>query len=221
MGKHKKSTKSVPTSTPVPSQPTQVATPAPETPAPVATPPAAEMTDQAIFQSILAQVASLPDDLRAKAEAMLEKLKVDAARSNAAKQFATFNTELETELPKWLEDLAKKHNVSLAGRKITVAYPTDGKAPKPSHTPIGAKGAGNGHEGFPTTWGKATLVKEGKEIGYDSPSALATSLGLQIQGCRNMEDVFANPRKEGTKTELPKIYKVDAVRGDHFRVTIA
>lgn len=173
-------------------------------------------------------VNNLPEEMRAKALEQLGKLKAQADRNEQAKQFASFNNALldsETGVAKWLEDLAETHKVSLAGRKITIIYPKadeGAQIPAVSNVPKGKRGNGNGNrEGFPTGWGEAELVKEGKVIQTEkSPSALAKSMGLQITGMRTMVDVFENPHEAGTKAELEKTYSVDAVKGEHFRVTV-
>ena len=174
-------------------------------------------------------VNNLPEEMRVKAIEQLGKLKAQADRNEQAKQFASFNNALldsETGVAKWLEDLANAHGVNLAGRKITIVYPKvdeGASIPTVSNVPKGKRGnSGNGNrEGFPTGWGGAELVKEGKVIQKEkSPSALAKTLGLQITGMRTMVDVFENPHELGTKAELEKVYKVDAVKGEHFRVTI-
>ena len=108
-------------------------------------------------------VNNLPEEMRVKAQ---------ADRNEQARQFASFNNALlgsETGVAKWLEALAETHKVSLAGRKITIIYPKadeEAKAPAVSNVPKGKKGnGGNGNrEGFPTGWGEAELVKEGKVI---------------------------------------------------------
>ena len=175
-------------------------------------------------------VANLPDEIREKAQEQLGKLMAQADRNEQAKQFASFNNALldsEAGVAKWLEALAETHKVSLAGRKITIIYPKgdgdqDHIIPTVSNVPKGKKGnGGNGREGFPTGWGKAELVKEGKVTQTEkSPSALAKSMGLQITGKRTMLDVFENPQEADTKAELEKTYSVDAVKGEHFRVII-
>jgi len=173
-------------------------------------------------------VNNLPEEMRAKAIEQLGKLKAQADRNEQAKQFASFNNALldsETGVAKWLEDLANAHGVNLAGRKITVVYPKadeEAKTPTVYNIPKGKNGTGNGNrEGFPTGWGDTELVKEGKVIQTEkSPSALAKSMGLQITGKRTMVDVFENPHEAGTKAELRKVYTVDAVKGEHFRVTV-
>lgn len=173
-------------------------------------------------------VNNLPEEIRVKAIEQLGKLKAQADRNEQAKQFASFNNALldsETGVAKWLEALAETHKVSLAGRKITVVYPKadeGAQIPAVSNVPKGKKGTGgNGREGFPTAWGKTELIQEGKVIQTEkSPSALAKSIGLQITGMRTMVDVFENPHEVGTKAELRKVYTVDAVKGDHFRVIV-
>ena len=168
-------------------------------------------------------VANLPPELREKAQAELDKLVTQAKRNEATKQWVGFDTALKDEgkgLPKFVGDLAKEYGVDLTSRRITITYP-DGKFAY-TNSPKGSKGNGNsGRKGFPTGWGEAELVKKGEVVQKEtSPSKLAETLGLQVEGMRNMPDVFENPHERGTKAELPKIYSVDAERGDHFRVII-
>lgn len=194
-----------------------------ETPAPE---PKAEAEAEAKVEpkeaSTLEQmVANLPPELREKAQAELDKLVTQAERNKATKQWVAFDGALKDEekgLPKFIGDLAREYGVDLTNRRITITYP-DGNFAY-TNSPKGSRG-GNGRKGFPQSWGKAELVKDGKVVKTEpSPSKLAESLGLQIEGMRNMPDVFENPHERGTKAELPKIYSVDAVRGDHFRVII-
>jgi len=167
-------------------------------------------------------VANLPPELREKAQAELDKLVSQSKRNEAAKAFVAFDNALkdaETGLPKFVGDLAEKHGVDLTSRRITITYP-DGKFAY-TNSPKGSKGNGGGSRtGFPTGWGKAQVVEGDKTTEHASPSKAAEALGLQVEGMRNMVDVFENPHERGTKAELPKRYKVDAVRGEHFRITI-
>ena len=168
-------------------------------------------------------VANLPPELREKAQAELDKLVSQSKRNEAAKAFVAFDNALRNEeagLPKFIGDLAKAHGVDLASRRITITYP-DGKFAY-TNSPKGSKanGSGGSRTGFPTGWGKATVVEGDKTTEHASPSKAAEALGLQVEGMRNMVDVFENPHERGTKAELPKRYKVDAVRGEHFRITI-
>ena len=184
--------------------------------------PKAEVPKEA--NTLEEMVANLPQDLREKALAEINKLRQEASRTQQAKAWVGFDTALKDEatgLPKFIGDLATKHGVSLANRKITITYP-DGKFSY-TNAPKGSKGngGGNGRSGFPAGWGKAVLIKDGKVVQTESSaSKLADTLGLQIEGMRNMVDVYENPHAKDTKAELPKIYSVDAVKGDHFRVTI-
>ena len=190
----------------------------------VDTPVTPSLPEGEVWNVIKSSLNNLSPELRAQAEKAIEKIRADAERNINTKRFGAFNTELEKELPVFMSSLAEKYVVSLAGRKISIAYPTDGGSPKATHTPIGAKsgnGGNGGGNGFPTGWGKAKLVgKEGKVTEYKSPGELANSLHLQIQGMRDMLDVFKNPRRAVTKEQLPKVYEVDAVRGDHFIVKV-
>lgn len=183
--------------------------------------------EQAIAQ-VEAEIKSLDDLLKTLPEnspirAEIEKLRTQAEKNVASKQWTSFNEELISEeigLPKYLGDLAKKHGVDLTNRKIIVTFP-DGKFSYTNSPKGKGGGAGNGRSGFPTSWGKAELVKEGKVIQTEkSPSKLAEALNLQVEGMRDMTDVFENPKERSTKAELEKIYSVDAKRGEYFRVTI-
>ena len=181
--------------------------------------PKAEVKEASTLEQM---VANLPPELREKAQAELAKLQHQAESNKAAKQFVAFDSALKDEekgLPKFIGDLAKEHGIDLTSRRITITYP-DGKFAY-TNSPKGSKGNGNSRKGFPTGWGEAELVKEGKVVQKaGSPSKLAETLNLQVEGMRNMPDVFENPHERGTKAELPKIYSVDAERGDHFRVII-
>ena len=98
----------------------------------------------------------------------------------------------------------------------------DSNVPAISNTPKGSRNSGgNGSgKGFPTGWGEAQEIgKDGKVIQKaSSPSKLAEAIGLQVEGMRDMKDVFENPKEKGSKNDLPKRYKVEAVRGEYFRV---
>lgn len=216
--KPKKTFQSIPVTPPEPAK----ATPPAEEPAKlVATATIETPPEPAKEPSLEDMVQQLPEGIREKALEQLKKLTVQASRNEQAKAFSEFNKELDTALPKFLSELATKHSVSLSGRTIKCSFPANEKA-KSSNVPIGSKGGGNGNgTGFPTQWGKATLRKKGSDDKtHDSPSKLAAALGLQVEGMRDMVDVFENPKERGTKKELPKIYEVDAVKGDHFIVTI-
>jgi len=167
-------------------------------------------------------VANLPPELREKAQAELDKLVVQARKNVQAKAFVAFDNALkdtEKGLPKFIGDLAKTHGVDLTSRRITITYP-DGKFSY-TNAPKGSKGSGNGsRQGFPSQWGEAEVIEGEKTTKHASPSKAAEALGLQVEGMRDMPDVFLNPHERGTKAVLPKIYSVDAVRGEHFRVTI-
>jgi hypothetical protein len=162
-------------------------------------------------------------ELRNNVLTSVAKLLAPVIASDMAKRWVPFNEALEKELPKFLDDLATKHKVSLTGRTIKVAYPKDyetGKtaSPKPSNVPASVKdeGSANGTgRSFAPGYGKATFVSlEGKEASYDSASALAKSLSLQVEGMRDMVDVFSNPTKPHGKGEAkvvdPRKFSVDA-----------
>lgn len=172
-------------------------------------------------QSLEELVAGLPEELREKALEQIGKLRVQASKNEAAKAFAEFDKALkdeETGLPKFLGDLIAKHHVDLSGRKIVITYP-DGKF-NYSNSPKNGKTNGS-RNGFPGAWGEAQLLKGDKvEKTAASPSKLAEEMNLQVEGKRNMIDVFENPTERGTKAELPKKWKVDAKKGEYFRVYI-
>lgn len=215
MGKHGKKHNKAP-------KPSELLGKKPETTEEVAEPVAEEPKAEAKAEaSTLEQmVANLPEGLREKAMEELTKLRVLAERNEATKAFVAFDNALKDEkegLPKFIGDLAEKHGVNLTGRRITITYP-EGKFAY-TNSPKG-KGGGNGRNGFPTSWGKAELVSKGGKVKEtaSSPSKLAESMGFQVEGMRDMKDVFENPKERGTKNDLPKRYTVDAVRGEHFRV---
>jgi len=178
-------------------------------------------------------VANLPDNIRDKAMEELTKLRVQAERNEATKAFVGFNADLQDDdkglvitkemvgeamnLSDYLEAVRAKHEVNLTGRRITITYP-EGKFAL-TNSPKG-KGGGNGRSGFPPGWGNAELRDKGGKVKEKatSPSKLAESMGLQVEGMRDMKDVFENPKERGTKNDLPKRYKVEAVRGEYFRV---
>lgn len=194
----------------VPTQPEAVAT-TPEAPK-----PALSLAD------LVRNAPGLTDEQRAKLLGEAQKIESSEVKSAQAKAMVEFNKELEVELPKWIKTLQEKHKVNLDGRRITVYFPKEGETDKAPKLTSGVKGNGGGgnREGFPSKWGEAVVIMEGKEITHKSPSKAAESLGLQVQGHRDMVDVFENPTEAGTKKELPKIYTVDAVKGSHFRITI-
>ena len=157
----------------------------------------------------------ISESTREKLLAEAEKIISAEAHSAQAKAMVEFNKELEATLPKWLEELRVKHGVKLDGRVIKVRFPREGEedgslAPKLTSSAKGNGGGGGSRESFPQRWGKAKLIKDGKTVEHDSPRKLADSLNLQVEGKRNMIDVFENPTEAKTKKELPKIYSVDA-----------
>ena len=187
--------------------------------------------DMAILITAMRNTAYAPE-LRNSVLTSIAKLLVPAIASDMAKRWVPFNEALEKELPKFLDDLATKHKVSLSGRTIKVAYPKDyeaGKtaAPKPSNVPANVKDQGSATgtgRSFAPGYGKATFVSlDGKEASYDSASALAKSLSLQVEGMRDMVDVFSNPTKPHGKGEAkvadPRKFTVDADKATkHFIV---
>lgn len=168
--------------------------------------------DRAIFEAIKA----MPDgDARNKALARFARLKEQDDKSTQAKRFIDFDNELKEALPKWLAEMAKKHNVSLVGRKVTIAFPKEGD-PRHTNTPLGSRagnsGGGNG-KGF-ATHGKA--LYEGVE--HNSLHALADHLNLQYEGRRTAFQVFEEPLEKGTKAELP--YKFTVTKGEDSRLRV-
>lgn len=169
--------------------------------------------DKAIYEAI----KSMKDgEAKEKALARFGKLKAQDDKSGQAKRFAEFDGEVKTELPKWLSEMAKKHNVSLLGRKITVAFPLDGAEAKHTHTPIGSRNPGNsgGSRGF-STHGKVEY--EGAE--HQSLHKLAEVLNLQYEGRRTAFQVFTEPLEKDTKAELPYKFTVEEREGKPLLVT--
>lgn len=200
--------------TPEPEATTEEKTPAEET-APE-TPEAAKPAT-----SLEEMVAGLSPELRESALEQIGKLRVQAEKNEANKRYAQFDTRMkdaEKGIVSWITGIAKECGVDLAERAIKVSFPKGegGYA----HSAIGKKGEATGRNGFPSSWGEATEVgKKGKVIQtQSSPSKLAEKMGLQVEGMRDMMDVFQNPRERGTKRELPKTFQVEAVRGEYFRV---
>lgn len=155
--------------------------------------------------SLEAILNALPDEMRAKALEQVKKLREQAFRAEGSKKWVEFDKALKNEadgLPKFIGDLAEKHGVDLTGRRVVITYPA-GKF-NYSNSPKGSSSSSSNRTGFPTSWGEATY--EGNT--HKSPSALATSLGLQITGHRDMIDVF---QSQG--------YEVEAEKGKFFRVT--
>lgn len=166
-------------------------------------------------------VAGLSPEVRDSALELIGKLRAQAQRNEANKKFAAFDKackDPESGLAKVIADLANTHGVDLSGRKLVISYPKGEFGY--TNAPIGKKGEGKGRNGFPSSWGEAEEVGEdGKTIQkQSSPSKLAEKMGLQVEGMRDMKDVFENPKARGTKAELPKNFKVEAQRGEFFRV---
>ncbi len=188
----------------------------PETPeTPEAAPEAKPAT------SLEDMVSALSPELREAALEQIGKLRAQAEKNEANKRYAQFDTRMkdaEAGIDAFIKGIAKETGVDLSGRKLTVSYP-NGKV-EYTNSAIGKKGEATGREGFPTSWGEAEEIgKNGKVIQkQSSPSKLANKMGLQVEGMRDMQDVFQNPRQLGSKAELPKNFKVEAVRGEYFRV---
>lgn len=178
------------------------------------------------LMDLVMNAPGLTDEERAKYLAEAKSITESETKSAEAKAMVAFNKELDTELPKFIEELRAKHGVSLEGRRITAYFPKADEKDKVTKVTSAAKGSSGSagdstREGFPAGWGKTIVVgTDGKETEHKSPSAAAKSLGLQVTGHRDMIDVFENPTKVDTKEKLPKIYTVDTVKGDHFRITI-
>ena len=187
-------------------------------------PAVAPATPALSLMDLVRNAPGLTDEQRKTLLAEAEKVTQSEAKSKEAKAMVEFNKALETELPKLLEELAKKFDVSLEGRRITAYFPKADEKDKKLSVTSAAKGTGKEtgtRDGFPTKWGEAVVIDvDGKETKHKSPSEAAKALGLQVMGHRDMLDVFQNPTKVDTKEELPKIYTLDAVKGSHFRITI-
>ena len=68
--------------------------------------------------------------------------------------------------------------------------------------------------------GKAIYQNSDGESEYESPSQLATALGLRVTGHSDMVHVFTKPISAVTGTEIPDLkLSVDAERGAKFIVT--
>jgi hypothetical protein len=178
-----------------------------------------EKQQKMAIDSITNIATAIPDpEMQGKAIETLLKLFQGEKESAEARKFVAFDNELKERLPSLFEELSKKNGVDLSNRKITITFP-EGK-PSYVNCPKDAKSNGDSkrESSFPSKWGKAT-GPDGTE--HKSPSALAEVLGLQVTGHRDMVDVFENPTKtDGTKLEKG-LYKVDAKKGEYFRVTKA
>ena len=187
-----------------------------ETPEETPTPAEEELSgeDKAIYDAISAMEDG---EARTKALERFAKLKASDDKSGQAKRFAEFDTSLREKLPEYLAELAKAHNVSLVGRKITIAYPKDGSEVKTTHTPLSTRTNGGGGstpgKGF-TSHGKVVL--DGVE--HNSLHALADVLGLQYEGRRTAFQVFEEPLEKGSKNPLP--YKFSVTKQDDGRLLV-
>ena len=169
-------------------------------------------------------VAGLSPELRDAALEQIGKLRAQAEKNEANKRYAQFDARMKDPdkgIDAFIKGVAKEFGMDLENRFVKVSYPNGVKEVGGYiNSPIGKKGESTSRNGFPSSWGEAKeLGKDGKVIQTQgSPSKLAEKMGLQVEGMRDMKDVFENPKKRGDKTEIPKIYKVEAVRGEYFRV---
>jgi len=168
-------------------------------------------------KTIYGAISGMEDgEAKTKALARFAKLKASDDKSGQAKRFAEFDTSLREKLPEYLSELAKAHNVSLVGRKITIAYPKDGSEVKTTHTPLSSRTNGGGStpgKGF-TSHGK--VIHNGAE--HNSLHALAEVLGLQYEGRRTAFQVFEEPLEKGSKNPLP--YKFSVTKQDDGRLLV-
>lgn len=149
----------------------------------------------------------IPDEVsRNKLLEQARKLYADSQRTVQVKAWKAFDDDLKTRLPDLFTELSKKHGVELVNRRIVVTFPNG----QFSHTnSVVGKGKGNGGKGsreMPTRWtGKAKIGDQA----HDSPNALALSLGLKVNGFRDMVDVFES--QGYSVTEIPACERAEVV----------
>lgn len=175
-----------------------------------------------------ALIANMPDGPdKEKMLALAAKTRLDHKRDiekakEPNKGASEFKEKAKTELlPKAIE-IAKAVGFDLKGKKITLSFPTE--------TGKEAEVFMNGSKKSYTPWlpeGKQAELRklDGTKVFYKSPSAMASELGIQVankSGCshKDVVDCFEHPQKVKTYERMKRQYKVDAVKGDHFIVTI-
>ena len=202
---------------------------------PEATPPEAKAETEATPQVSVAEglrklVNSMKTDdpVRKAVEDQLNKLIKEQETTELARARVQFDKELTEALEGILagdSGLIAKHGVDLSNRKIIITFPNGEETFSLSDVDKNTGRASKSGKSFGTSWlpkdGSAILVNgDGKEVKYDSPSAVAKALGLRITGHRDMKHVFTKPISAETGKELNDLkLEVDAERGSHFIVT--
>lgn len=222
---------------------TPATTPAEETPAPVEQAPEQVETAKPapspleVSKGLEKLIESLDpnDPVRQAVEEQLRKLASEQKASGQAIARQSFDSDLKAALTGILsgEDglIAKHPDVELSGRRVEITFPPDGTEPfvmndLDLHSSKGSKngsGRGFGQSDWLPKGEKATYTDaDGKVTEADSPSALAKAMGLLHTSAKTSVELFTKPKDKDSKQRIEGVsYKVDAVRGSHFRVTNA
>ena len=165
---------------------------------------------------------------REKVVEELKRLQAEQRKSEQAKLRVAFDEDLKKALTNILtgdNGLLAKHQVDLSTRKLVITFPPDGNGLF-AYSDVDLKSGatrrrnGNGEGAFKSSWGKATYQNGEVKTEYDSPSKLASALGLRVTGHSDMVHVFTRPISAVTGTEITETrYSVDAERGVKFVVT--
>jgi len=152
--------------------------------------PQPEQPEVSISEGLQAIIDGLDENhpAREKVIAELEKLKAEQRKSEEARVRLAFDEDLKSGIARLLEGddgLLAKHRVDLSTRKVIITFPPDNGSFAYSDVDLKAsatrKRNGNG-KAFKSSWGKAIYQNGEDKTEYDSPSKLATALGLRVTG---------------------------------------
>lgn len=195
-----------------------------------------EPTEKDTFEALIAQLPDSP--LKTKLLAVSKKQQEEISRLEAekatleksktqSKAWDSFKEYFTKDLyPNVIQPKLKELGLDTTNKKLVITFP-EGKV-----TDRAESGTGKARE-MPALWGDGVSIAEGggKITHYGSPKKMAESLNLQVEGRKDMLEVFSNPiqhytpeeaKKEGfTKIALPKVYKViEAIRGKGITIEI-
>ena len=185
-----------------------------------------EQAETSLSEGLQALIDGLDEQHPARGRVLeeLEKLKAEQRKSEEARVRASFDEDLKQALTEILTGdggLLAKHQLDLSTRKLVITFPSEGNGAF-AYSDVDLKGSASRKKsgnGFKSSWGKAVYQDEESTTEYDSPSKLATALGLKVSGHSDMTEVFTKPISSDTGEKMDTGYGVDAERGVRFIVT--
>ena len=191
--------------------------------------PQPELPETSISEGLQAIIDGLDENHPARGKVIeeLKRLQVEQRKSEQAKLRVAFDEDLKKALTSILvgdNGLLANHQVDLSTRKVIITFPPDNGSFAYSDVDLKSGATkrrnGSGEGAFKSSWGKAIYQDGETSTEHDSPSKLATALGLRVTGHSDMVQVFTKPISAVTGTEIPDLkLSVDAERGVKFIVT--